>query len=189
MSDGPHRSLNMRRGWKKVAEFADNRTFDPAQVSDTVIAAFNDDWRAEVSPEVAGGVRDILGGQEDSLFRDQKVMQLEALRRVTAGHGLGQVLIDCALRAVLNPAQGADPAVEAAANALAIWGARHGRQIEEHYCRESTDSRAASVRERIEEGINHTPLQGLARQLLGLDPAPVPRKPRKQTGLDEGARL
>jgi len=29
MSDGPHRSLEMRKGWKRVAESADNRAFEP----------------------------------------------------------------------------------------------------------------------------------------------------------------
>ena len=33
--------------------------------------------------------REILGGEQDLLFRDQKVTRLEALRRLTAGHGLG----------------------------------------------------------------------------------------------------
>ncbi len=32
MSDGPHRSLPMRPGWKRVAERAYNPNFDPVQI-------------------------------------------------------------------------------------------------------------------------------------------------------------
>lgn len=189
MSDGPHRSLKMRPGWKKVAEFADNRAFAKEEVSSAAVSALGDDWRSEVPDSVVECVREVLGGQQDSLFRDQKMMQLEAGRRISAGHGLGQVVIDCAVHRVASGATGADAAVEAVADALAIWGSRHGRQIEEHYCRESTDRRAQNVRARIEEGIGGASLHGLARQLLKLDSAPVPRTPPKQTGVDDGVRL
>ena len=34
MSDGPHKSLNMRSGWKKLAERADQPAFEPEHVAD-----------------------------------------------------------------------------------------------------------------------------------------------------------
>lgn len=42
MSDGPHRSLPMRPGWKKVAEYAANKT-SRDQVRDAVEAAVEKD--------------------------------------------------------------------------------------------------------------------------------------------------
>lgn len=129
MSDGPHRSLNMRPGWKKAAEFADYDAFAPEDVSRAVASAFTQDWRTDVPDAVAACISEVLGGQQDSLFRDQKIMQLEALRPMVAGHGLAQVLLDCALQQALGGAVGPDAAVQAAADALDLWGARHGRQI------------------------------------------------------------
>ena len=84
---------------------------------------------------------------------------------------------------------GPDAAAEAAAEGLSIWGARHARQIEEHFCRASTERRARDVRTRIEGGIAASSLTELGRQFLKLDGAPAPRSTPKQTGLDDGAQL
>ncbi|MCH7631919.1 MAG: hypothetical protein IIB59_01795 [Planctomycetes bacterium] len=146
------------------------------------------DWHNEYA-KLAGFVRDVLGGQQDSLFKDEKVAQLEALRRITSGHGLAQVLIDCAVQMAVEGRSGPDAPVEAATNALAVWASRGARQVEEHYCRESTVPRAHNVRARIEEGINGASLDGLARQLSSPDPGTASRPPQKQQGLDDGVRL
>lgn len=190
MSDGPHRSLNMRRRWQKAAEAADNDSFESAQVWDCVCAAIADDWQIDVPDDVVRTICDVLGGGQNSLFHDQKVLQLKALRRLCAGHPLAQLLVDCAL--LSDPGStsaGSDPAVEAAARALAVWIARHGRQAEEHYCRKSNDRRAQHMKARLEAGGETDPLRSLARQLLKLEPASPPRTPSKQTGLDDGVRL
>jgi hypothetical protein len=190
MSDGPHRSLKMRPAWKTVAAFADKRAFTPEQVRDAVVSAFAADWRMDVADNVAGAICEVLGGEQDSLFRDQKLMQLEALQPMTAGRELAQVLLDCAIHRVAGrDANAGDAAVEAAVDALQIWGARHGRHIEEHYCRESSEWRADKVRGRIENGIGGAPFAGLARQLLKLEARTLSRTPQKQTGLDDGVPL
>jgi hypothetical protein len=189
MSDGPHRSLKKRAAWKKVAEFADKRVFTHEEIGHAVAAALADDWRIDVAPNIAECVCDVLGGQRDSLFRDQTVAQLEALLPLTAGRELAQVFIDCAIRRAASSEPSANAAVEAAADALEIWGARHGRHIEEHYRRESTERRAFNVRSRIEQGIGGTPRVPLVRQLLKLEPRTAPRTLPKQTGLDDGVRL
>lgn len=189
MSDGPHRSLKMRPDWKKVAEFADKRAFAPEEVNDAAAAAYGEDWRTDVPDAVAAAVCEILGGLQDNLFRDEKVRQLEALRRLAAGHGLGQVVIDCAVQQAMSGNSGADAPVAAVDQALAIWGARHAREIEEHYCRKSTERRAEHVRTRIEEAVGGASPSQLARQLLKIDGAAAPRTPPKQTGIDDGVRL
>lgn len=189
MSDGPYRSLNMRPAWKKVAKFADMDASAPEDVSNAVIGAFAQDWAAGVAEPVARCICDVLGGWKDSLFQDQKVMQLEALRPMTAGHELSQLLVDCAIRRASSDRSGTDTAVEATADALAIWGARHGRQIEEHFYRKSTVQRAHNIRSRIEGGIGQTSLNGLARQFLNLEPKMVKHTPPKQSGLDDGVPL
>ncbi len=189
MSDGPHRSLPMRPGWKKLAERAANSNYAPDEISDAVIPALAQDWSSEISSELAGFVRDVLGGQQDSLFKDEKVAQFEALRRITSGHGFAQVFIDCGIQMAIEGRSGLVAPVEAATNALAVWASRGARQVEEHYCRESTVPRAHNVRARIEEGIGGASLVGLARQLLSPDPGAASRPPQKQRGLDDGVRL
>lgn len=189
MSDGPHRSLNMRAPWKKVAELADKRAFEPEQVRGAAVAAIAIDWRLEVPEAVSDAIREILSPQQNSLFRDQKLMQLEALRRLTAGHGLGQVVIDCAIRRVSAGAVDPGDAIKVVEDAISVWGARHARQMEEHYCRKSSVGRAENVRIRVEQAASLADPNGLARQLLKMGPASAPRTPSKQTGLDDGVRL
>lgn len=188
MSDGPHRSLNMRPGWKKAAECADRSASAPEDVRNASAAAFAGDWRVDVPESLARSICDIFGGQ-NSLFRDQRSSDLEALRRLHAGHGMAHVLIDCAVQVANSGKSGPDAAVEAVSKTLAVWSARHARQIEEHYHRESTQRRGDNVRTRLEDGISGVQQTALARQLLKVDGTTAPRKPPKQTGLDDGVSL
>lgn len=131
----------------------------------------------------------MLGDGQQSLFSDQKLLQLEALKPLTAGHELGELLVDCAIQVAASGASGPEAAVEAAENTLSIWGARHARQVEEHYRRKSNAGRAFNVRSRIETALGAVPHSGLARQLLKMEAASAPRNVPKLTGLDEGVRL
>ena len=97
MSDGPHRSLNMPRGWKRLAERADNRAYAPEEVRDALPEALEHDWHAEVPDSVCRLVRDILGDSQSSLFGDQRAERLEALRGETAGYALGNTFLDYAI--------------------------------------------------------------------------------------------
>jgi hypothetical protein len=179
----------MKPAWKKVAWFADKPAFEVDQVCGAVSAAYTDDWRTDVSDDLMRTVCEVFTGEQDLLLGDQRVLQLEGLRRMAAGHGMGQLFIDCAVQQVISNKSGVQAAVDAAADTLAIWGARYARQIEEHFHRESTQQHAQNVRSRIEEGVGSVPREALARQLLRLDSTPAPRTPPKQTGLDAGVRL
>lgn len=48
MSDGPHRSLPMRRAWKKVAERAANPACAPEEIGNALIPALAQDWNDDV---------------------------------------------------------------------------------------------------------------------------------------------
>lgn len=188
MSDGPHRSLKMPRGWKKLAERADNKAYAPEEVRDALPEALEHDWRAEVPDSVCSRVRDILGDSQSSLFGDQRAEWLEALRGETAGYALGNALLDYAIHAAVRGRCGDEALREAAGNALTDRAARGARQVEEHYCRESTLHRAAHVRERIETGVTQSDIGRIAGRLVGTDKSQSSR-PAKQTGLDDGVRL
>jgi hypothetical protein len=189
MSDGPHRSLKMRLGWKKVAEFAANRAAGAEDVTRCIQPALADDWRADVRSKLVSGISAVLGEQQGSLLKDQKINELEGLRSLTAGHGFAQLLFDCAAQVVAEGKFGPDATAEAAVRALSIQAGRCARQVEEHYCRKTSVARAQNMRARIEEGISGASLGGLARQLLKLDVTPAPRAVEKQSGLDDGVRL
>jgi hypothetical protein len=73
--------------------------------------------------------------------------------------------------------------------ALIDRAARGARQVEEHYCRNSTMSRAIDTRSRIDQAISASPIEALARQLLKMEVRRSERPALRQQGLDDGVRL
>jgi hypothetical protein len=188
MSDGPHKSLPMRRGWKRVAECGDNRAFASEEISRAIIPALEQDCNSEIAPEFIDSIRKVFRDQETSLFKDQVNPQLDALRG-TAGWGIGRVVLEHAIQVAERGGVGTEGLVEATTNALTDRAARGARQVEEHYCRESGTPRAQRVRARIEEGIGSAAINGLARQILKLESRPSSSSALKQKGLDDGVKL
>jgi hypothetical protein len=185
MSDGPHRSLPMRRGWKKVAECGANHAFAPEQVSQRIAPALEEDCRDELPP----GFTDALQGRYGSLFRNQLETDLESLRDL-AGHGIGRVILDHAIHLAANGDTGTDAPLKAVNRALMDRAQRCSRQVEEHYLREASDRKAKHVRARIDDGIGQAApvVEALARKILKIDSGSN-SKPQKQDGLDDGVRF
>ena len=76
MSDGPHRSLPMRKGWKKLAERGDGTLHSDEQVRDAVPLALTDDWREERCDDFMNHVKDVLlGSNQDTLFQIPRMKQ------------------------------------------------------------------------------------------------------------------
>jgi hypothetical protein len=189
MSDGPHRSLPLRPGWRRVAERGDNCAYAPDDVSEALIPALEQDCRADLSPAFLEALHDLHRDQESSLFKTDMTSQLEALRGI-AGAGFDARVLDYAIRRSVNGETNLDAAQKAVADALTDRAARGARQIEEHYCRKSTVPRAVKVRARIEQGIaNARPgIEGLSRRLLKIDPGSAARVVKRRE-LDDGVRL
>jgi hypothetical protein len=188
MSDGPHRSLPMRRSWKRVAECADNQVFEREEVGNAIIRALEQDCKEEVNPEFMSNLWRVCSDQEGYLFKDDVRPQLEALRG-TAGCGIGRVVLDLAIETCASGTTGLGFRLKTMTDALTDRMARCARQVEEHYCRKSTEPRANSVRERIEQATDRAAIEGLARQILKLEPGRPDHPPLKREGLDDGVRL
>lgn len=83
MSDGPHRSLPMRKGWQKLAERGDGKLHTAEQVRDAVPLALADDWRDERCDDFMKHVRGVLlGNDQDSLFKLTKDETIDALKKL-----------------------------------------------------------------------------------------------------------
>lgn len=188
MSDGPHRSLPMPPGWRRVAERSANVAFSSEEISKALIPALEQTCRDEMSPELIGGVCVLIEAQESSLFKEDVRPKLEALREV-AGCGIGRTFLDNVIQ--LSPQGSAElnDFASAMTAALKDRAARGARQIEEHYCRKTTTPRAQNTRARIEQSIAGSPIKELARQILKLDARDSVRPTLRQQGLDDGVRL
>ena len=187
MSDGPHRSLPMRRPWKDLAMRAAKAAFSVDQVCEALPRALKREFRE--APVEA--VREILGGGEQgSLFSNDIVLQLEIARGACRGSSTGAALIDCAIEAVTTGLKG-DTACEAAVrSALDACAQSNFRSVEEHYQREATTHSARLVRERLDAARHKCDFGALASELL------APTKPKgrtdnlpKRTAIDDGPEI
>ena len=188
MSDGPHRSLPMRRGWKRVAECADNRAFDAGEIAQAIGAALEQDCKGEMSRDFIDRLSRVCHEEESSLFKGQVRPKLEALR-LEAGAGIGHVILDHAIRLAANGRAAGEIPMEAAKCGLIDRGGRCARQVDEHYCRKSTQARAYKVRERVEQGLKGSHIDSVARRVLNGESGKSTRQPARKRRLDDGVKL
>jgi hypothetical protein len=188
MSDGPHRSLPMRPGWKRVAERGSNSAFTTDEIAAAIVPALEQDCRAEMNSEFLDDICAVFQAQENSLFKEELAPQLEELRPA-AGCGIGRVFLDNVIQLSASAAAGLDVLARAMTAALIDYAARGARQVEEHFLRKSTMPHAQDTRARIEQSIALSPIEALATQILKMRAGPSPRPPLRQQGLDDGVRI
>lgn len=188
MSDGPHKSLPMHRAWRRVAEFADNQTFDAEQVDTAVIYALKQDCLSELSPEYISSLRVVFRVSENLLFEREVQAELEALRG-QAGSGIGITILELAIQKSACDELTPISLEGVLADALTDRLARRARQVEEHYLREAEQPRANTVRARIERTSSRPAIEELARQISRPDGDAHSLPPLKRQGLDDGVKL
>ena len=188
MSDGPHRSLPMRKGWKKLAERGDGKLHTAEQVCDAVPLALADDWREERLDDFIKHVKGVLLSRDQhTLFKPIKDEMVDALKKLPgSGYTMRRIFVDALMQAVEDGHAGEQALVNGVADALAIRCSAGARQVEEHYLRASNERRAEEVRTRIEEGASRSDFDAMARQFCKIDKA---SPPNKYDGLDEGVQI
>jgi hypothetical protein len=191
MSDGPHKSLNMKPVWKKVAERADLAAFEPEQVSEKLMSALQDDWAEEGCDELVRGIKEIIGDtRQASLLDNNKADELESARReLSAGQGLKQLVLDSVIQSFDSGGDGSDALQNGIQNALTERAARGALQVEEHYHRKSNEKQAVNVRSRLNQAIERAPIGDFSRRAAGLRTQVPLAKPQKQQTLDDGVSL
>ena len=189
MSDGPHRSLPMRRAWKELAKRADQRTYNSAQVREAVPHALASDWNNEVSAPLIAALKNVFAGRYNSLrFPEIALDQLEAARTLAAGSVFGTNAVSWCIQLVHEGRMDLDALYEAVGLAAKERGFAGTRQVEEHYLRQSSQRRSDGVSARLESAVS-----GLSEGKLGamiIDPQPGARSaPRKRTDINDGVPL
>lgn len=165
MSDGPHKSLPMRRYWKTVAERAATEAYSIDQVCEALPYALNKDLR-EAPLDV---IRDILGGGEQApLFFEESIRQLETLRIDCRGSAISNTLLDCAVQVASTGGTGDNAYLSVLENALAGYTDGVFRSIEEHYLRKAGSRDANFVRNRLDNARNGCDFSGLAAELMNV---------------------
>ncbi|MER8764746.1 MULTISPECIES: hypothetical protein [unclassified Mesorhizobium] len=189
MSDGPHRSLPMRRPWKEVAKRGDQRTYDSAQVTEAATYALTSDFKNEVSGALISALKSVFNGRENSLRLPEIALdQLEAAKPLAAGSVFGTNAVSWCVQLVHEGRMDPDALYEAVGLAAKERGFAATRQVEEHFLRKSSQRRADGVSSRLEGAIS-----GMSEGRLGsmlIDPQPIARRaPSKRTDINDGVPL
>lgn len=183
MSDGPHKSLPMRRHLKGFAERAAN----PARTMNEVAEAWLPALKREFAEAPVKEVVDILGaGKKASLFAQDRISQLEALREKHRGSAAAKTLLDCGVEAASSGVTGEAAISAALENALESHTRDCFRSVEEHWQREGTERSAKFMRDRLHATRQDCDYKAVASDLKSSEkPVPV----RKRSDLDEGPAL
>jgi hypothetical protein len=178
----------MRPGWKHAARYADNNAAQDSEVTEAVCAAIEQDFKGEVSRGFMESVQRICREEESSLFKGQARSRLESLR-TNARVGMGRSILDHAIKLAANGGAAGDIPMGATKHAFIDRGAGYLRQVEETYCRESSQGRASKVCRRLEKGMTGPHIDSLVHRVLNPDGAGGARRSTRKKGLDDGVKL
>ena len=186
MSDGPWKSLPMRRPWKQVAKQAESRAFSAEELSGAMEAAL----RKEAKELPIEPIRRAVGSDDQRvLFIPELSGQLETLRVDHPGSKFVETFFTCLLDAEARGLSGREMMKRAAANTLDEYTRDQSRGIEEHYYRSSRVPKVP-VNSRLAAARRLCDFDSLADKMV--EPSgssPSPPSPVKRSGLDEGPLL
>lgn len=188
MSDGPHRTLPMRRAWKELLKRADKKVYSLDEVRQALPRAISNDWSNEVSHALVSALKAVFVGRDNSLRIPEIALEkLEAAKPLAAGSNFGESAVKWCVQMV-HEGRIDEAGLLEAVGCAAMQRAYSGfRSAEEHYFRESTQRRADGVRERLESAASGLAPSDLGRQLI--DPESRPERHRRKTDIDDGVRL
>ena len=187
MSDGPHRSLPLRRHWKTLAERAAREAYPVYEVGEALGHALKKEFLEAPLADIC----QILDGKgQVSLFSDNRIDKLEELRMTCRGSAADNTLIDCAVDAVNGGMTGKDARITVLKDALAGYSFSVNRSIEEHYLREAGNGDAAFVRGRLGAAYQHCNFDTIAGEMLaGWGGASTTMSLSRNLGIDVGPPL
>lgn len=189
MSDGPHRSLPMRKPWKELAKRGDQSTYDSGQVAEAAASALASDFKNEVSWTLINALKSIFAGLDNSLMIPEiAIQQFCDLRSLAAGSVFGSNAVEWSIQLVNEGRFDSNAVYDAIGLAAKARGFANARSIQEHVLRKTNQHRAEGVAARLNSAINGLSEAKLGAILLDRQPARK-RRLKKSTSLDEGVPL
>lgn len=159
--------------------------FTAGQVGEAVPYVLRKDFR-EVPLDAA---REILGGgNQGSLFPNDRMEQLEAARESCRGSAAGNTFFDCVVESVATGLTGDAACKSALENALKEHTRNNFRSVEEHYQREAGES-AGQVRDRLDAARTQYDFGAIASDLLSPSNRKSTARLPKKNDVDEGPPL
>jgi hypothetical protein len=188
MSDGPHRTLPLRRKWKIVTERADVEAYSAGEVAEALCPALASDWRAEVSASLFRALAGLFERGDQTNLVPNGAQDFAALR-AGAQSPLEALLVDVSCDVLRDGRRGNDALLGAVHDSLTERALASIRQVEEHYLREAPERDPSGVRTRLEASIAAAPIAELARALVEGKPTTKDFRTKKRDGVDDGVSL
>lgn len=186
MSDGPYKSLQMRRAWKTVAERASNEAYPISDVRDAILNALVKDWRKEMTSNFVALLQEVC--DDKTLFCRNPIEFLEVSRPQASGSAMRLAMLDNLVCAFADGASGKAAFESATTNTLIDHWARCARQVEEHYLRDSNTANTQNIHERINKAVHSAEFSSLTSQILAPESKPL-NWITKRDGVDDGPQL
>ncbi len=189
MSDGPHRSLPMRKPWKALAMRGDQHVYADEQVAEAATNALASDFKNEVKWSLIDALKAVFTGRDNSLgLREIALQELEEARALAAGSVFGRDAVEWGVVLIKEGKFGLDAFHEVVGLAAKMRGFANARSVEEHYLRESNQRRASHVSKRIHSAISSLSEIQLGSMLASPGSAKTQHL-KKHTQIDEGVPL
>ena len=188
MTDGPHRSLPLRKHWKDFAKRIDIEAYSLEENCQYLRAAVKKDF----SEPVLTAVRNLLDERKRGpLPVVDPVKQIEATSKDCRGSAADNILIRCVTYELSKGRTGEEAFKNAFKNASEEVARANFRSIQEHYCREETNiKRLNSFRKRLGETIRKTDFNSIGSEVIEKrESRKTIQKLSKRTGVDEGPEL
>ncbi|MEM9704437.1 MAG: hypothetical protein AAF850_00015 [Pseudomonadota bacterium] len=192
MSDGPYKSLKMRKAWRDVAERAHKDAFSLEERADGMCVALHDDFKRDVGKSALNAIANVLiETEQGNLFADQAGAELEAIRNSQRSTGFFDSIIEH-IQVATHQGFTGEPALIEGLNRAGIDQARGNiRAVEEHYHRDTPNAegaeKAASVRANLDATLQTDRVRAFGAEVIQLMRGEsVSTKLEKDSDLDAG---
>ena len=186
MSDGPWKSLPLRKHWKQFAKRLESTAFSPEEVAEALDYALLREARELPLKAIE---RILVPNGQGTLFASDLDRAIPLLRQEDPGSKTVQTFLDYLSQQDASASSGRDMVKSAAADLLHESIRDHGRSIREHYLRK-TWFPWRRVSGRFDQAFRDVDVRGLASKIVHDSGSPAPhRSPVKRDGLDEGPEL
>lgn len=189
MSDGPHRSLDLRRQWKRLAEVGDNQAYASVEVAQAATVALASDFVNEVSGPLLKMLKSIFSGKGNSLGSPEiALQQLNDARALAGGSVFGNNAVSCSELLISEGRLDLQAFYDAVGLAAKMRGLANALAVEEHYLRKCTLRRANNVASRIKNAISSFSESSLGSLLIDARSA-ISGSRKRKSGLDDGVEM
>ena len=191
MSDGPYRSLQMSRHWKKACEVAQNQAHDAEDLRERTRVALLRDVVENIGTTTLDMIAKILGASAGATGSLDPIGDLEGLRTNLPLPTLNERLIEHAMGAYEGGYRGKDALEQGLQRAVCEHSEARQRQVEEHYrCNEASVAgrdRTRRVRDALREVGGATTVRTVVRQAIDRMNGELGQlAPRRRDALSDG---